>query len=327
MKTLEGGLHLADVPEPRLRGGFPTPIVLGPTGIGRVTATADDVFGVQQGDIVVATSLFRSHRAADPQEALLGWTGLGGDGRPTPTTDRMREVWRNGLFAERALQPERTLVALPGADGYPEPERLAFLPWLAIAGEGVERAGVRAGQTVAVVGATGQLGTAAVLVALARGAAAVVAFGRNRATLDVLAGLDRRVVTVPLTGDRGVDGRAIAAAAGPVDAVIDTLGAVPTSAPTMAGFDAVRPDGSLVLVGGVREELPIPYGDLMHRRLTVRGSWMSNDTTVLELWSMIRRGVLDLSVLDVTVVGLDDPAAALGAAHNSHGPELVVLVP
>src|SRR6266568_8569019 len=107
MTTLDGGLHLADVPEPELRGGgatldvlaayvpsythdlvaggrggFPTPIVLGPTGIGRVTATADDVFGVQQGDIVVATSLFRSHRVCDPQEALLGWTGLGGNGRP-----------------------------------------------------------------------------------------------------------------------------------------------------------------------------------------------------------------------------------------------------
>ncbi|MGF6883646.1 threonine dehydrogenase-like Zn-dependent dehydrogenase [Nocardia sp. GAS34] len=352
MTTPDGGLHLADVPEPRLRGGgatldvlsalvpsytgelvsggrggFPTPIVLGPTGIGRVTATADDVFGVRQGDVVVATALFRSHRVADPQEVLLGWTGIGGDGHPTETTDRMREVWRDGLFAERALQPERTLVALPGADDYPEPERLSLLPWLAIAGEGIERAGVRAGQTVAVVGATGQLGTAAVLIALARGAAAVVAVGRNRATLDMLAGLDRRVVTVPLTGDRGVDGRAIAAAAGPVDAVLDTLGPVPSALPTMAGFDAIRPDGSWVLVGGVRQELPIPYNDLMHRRLTVRGSWMASDTTVLELWSAIRGGALDLSALDVTVVGLDDPAAALRAAHDARGLEVVVLVP
>lgn len=351
MKTPDDGLQLADVPEPRLRGGgatldvlaayipaytgdlvaggrggFPTPIVLGPTGIGRVTATADDVFGVQQGDTVVVTSLFRSNRAADPQEAILAWTGIGGDGRPTPTTDRMREVWRDGLFAERALQPERTLLALPDADAYPA-ERLALLPWLAVAGEGVDRAGVRAGQTVAVVGATGQLGTAAVLVALARGAAAVVAFGRNRATLDVLAGLDRRVVTVPLTGDRGVDGRAIAAAAGPVDAVIDTLGPVPSADPTMAGYDAIRPDGSWVLVGGVRQELSISYGDLMHRRLTLRGSWMARDSTVFELWSAIRGGVLDLSVFDITVVGLDDPAAALKAARGAHGPEAVVLVP
>ncbi|WP_198036982.1 zinc-binding dehydrogenase [Nocardia sp. BMG51109] len=351
MITPDSGLHLAEVPDPRLRGGgatldvlaaqvpsytdavvsggrggFPTPIVLGPTGIGRVTATADDVFGVRQGDVVVATALFRSGRVAEPEEALLGWTGLGGDGRPTPTTDRMRDVWRDGLYAERALQPERTLVALPGADGYPV-ERLAFLPWLGIAAEAIDRAGVRAGQVVAVVGATGQLGAAAVLVALARGAAAVVAVGRNRASLDSLAGIDPRVTPVPLTGDRGVDGRAIAAAAGPVDAVVDTLGAVPSADPTMAGYDAIRPDGSWVLVGGVRQDLPIPYGDFMHRRLTLRGSWMCRDTTLLELWSMVRGGVIDLSHLRVRTVGLDDPAAALTAAAASHALDIVVLLP
>lgn len=352
MMTPDSGLHLAELPDPRLRGGgatldvlaaqipaytdvlvaggrggFPTPIVLGPAGIGRVTATADDVFAVRQGDVVVATGLFRSGRVSCPEEALLAWTGIGGDGRATPTTDRMRAVWRDGLYAERAVQPERTLVALPGADAYPAPERLAFLPWLGIAAEAVDRAGVRAGQVVAVVGATGQLGTAAVLVALARGAAAIVAAGRNRGALDALSGIDPRVVPVPLTGDRGVDGQAIAAAAGPVDAVIDTLGAVPSPDLTMAGYDAIRPDGTWTLVGGVRQDLPIPYGDFMHRRLTLRGSWMCRDTTVSELWSMVRGGVIDLSVLDVTVVGLHDPTAALTAASRSHGLQIVVLVP
>ncbi|MEG8183834.1 zinc-binding dehydrogenase [Nocardia terpenica] len=350
MMTPDSGLRLAEVPEPRLRGGgatldvlavqipaytevlvaggrggFPTPIVLGPTGIGRVTATADDVFGVRRGDIVVATGLFRSGRTSDPEEALLAWTGIGGDGRATPVTDRMRAVWRDGMLAERAVLPERTLVALPGADAYPV-ERLAFLPWLGVAAEAVERAGVRAGQIVAVVGATGQLGGAAVLVALARGAAAVVAYGRNRESLDALAGLDPRVIPVPLTGNRGVDGRAIAAA-GPIDAVVDALGAVPTPDPTMAGYDALRPDGTWVLVGGVRQSLPIPYGDFMHRRLTLRGSWMCRDTTLLHLWSMLRTGVLDLSPLDITTVSLDDPTTALTTAANSHGLDIVVLIP
>ncbi|MBY8863102.1 zinc-binding dehydrogenase [Nocardia sp. CA2R105] len=352
MTALDSGLNLADVPEPRLRGGgatlevlasmipaytgqlvaggrggFPTPIVLGPCGIARVTEAADDVFAVQPGDIVAANAMFRSNRTDDPQEVLLSWTGIGGDGRPTPTTDRMREIWRDGLFAERALQPERTLVALPGAQDYPAPERLAFLQWLGIAGEGIERAGVRPGHTVGVVGATGQLGSAAVLLALARGASAVVAVGRNRTSLDALAALDPRVLTVPLSGEREVDARAIRAAAGPLDAVVDTLGMVPSPEPTMAGYDAIRTDGTWVLVGGVRHELPIPYHDLMHRRLTVRGSWMAHDTTVREVWSMIRHGVLDLSVLNVTVVGLADPAAALSAAADAHGLNIVVLMP
>lgn len=352
MTAPDSGLHLAELPDPAPRPGaavvdvlavhvpaytdvvasggrgeFPTPIVLGTGGIARVSEVAEDVFAVRRGDVVVVNGLFRSGRVSEPEEVLLGWTGIGGDGRATATTRRMRDVWRDGVFAERAVLPERTLVALPGAEDYPETARLAFLPWLGIAAEAVDRAGVRAGQVVAVLGATGQLGAAAVLVALARGAASVVAVGRNRGALDALRALGPRVAPVALSGDRGTDARAIVAAAGPVDAVVDALGAVPSAEPTMAGYDAVRPDGTWVLVGGVRQDLPIPYGDLMHRRLTLRGSWMCGPTTILEVWQMIRSGVLDLSVLDIRAVGLDDPSAALQTAANTAGLQLVVLMP
>jgi alcohol dehydrogenase len=309
------------------RGGYPTPIVLGTGGVGRVTAVADDVFAVRPGDVVAANGLFRTGRLADPAEALLGWTGIGGSGAPSPDTDRIRDVWRNGFFAEAVLQPERVLVALPGADSFPDPHRLAFLGWLAIAAEALERGGVRAGHVVAVVGATGQLGGAAVLVALARGAAAVVAYGRNRAALARLEALDPRVVAVPLTEDSEADGRSIATAAGPVDVVVDTLGAVPDAGPSMAGYRAVRTDGAWVLVGGVRQDLPIPYGDFMHRRLTLRGSWMFEPERILELWNMVRAGVIDLGAVDFRVVGLDDPDGALGTAAASSGLDVVVLAP
>lgn len=352
MTTPDSGLHLAELADPAPRpgaavvdvlaahvpaytgvlvaggrGGFPTPIVLGTGGIGRVTQAADDVFAVQRGDVVVVNGLFRSGRVSEPEEVLLGWTGIGGDGRATATTERIRDVWRDGVFAERAVLPERTLIALPGADSYPAVERLAFLPWLGIAAEAVDRAGVRAGQVVAVVGATGQLGAAAVLLALARGAATVVAVGRNRGSLDALGALDPRVLPVALSGDRRTDARAILAAAGPVDAVVDALGAVPSADPTMAGYDAIRPDGTWVLVGGVRQDLPIPYSDFMHRRLTLRGSWMCGPAVILELWQLIRSGVLDLSVLDVRTVGLNDPSAAMDAAARTAGLQLVVLMP
>jgi threonine dehydrogenase-like Zn-dependent dehydrogenase len=351
-KTPESGLELVQIPNPQLRSGgvildvlaaqvpaytdvlvgggrgdYPTKIVLGVSGIGRVTAVSDDVFGVRTGDIVVANGLFRSGRIADPEEVLLGWTGVGGTGEATGETSRMRDVWRNGMFAEQALQPERTLVALPGADSYPDIARLSFLGWLGIAGEAVDRAGVRAGSTVAVIGASGQLGGAATMIALAKGAATVVAYGRNRASLERLESLDPRVVAVPLTGDRQADGAAIRAVTGPVDAVIDALGAVPSNAPSMAGYDSVRTDGTWVLVGGVRQDLVIPYGDFMHRRLTLRGSWMYPPERALELWSMVRSGVLDLGVLDLRKVSIDDPTEALEVAHRSHGLEIVVLEP
>ncbi|WP_426513243.1 zinc-binding dehydrogenase [Dactylosporangium sp. McL0621] len=302
------------------RGALPVPLILGPSCVGRVTEVAADVFHVAPGDIVVDTALLD---AGDGDEILVGWVGLGGSGAGSGRTDRMRGVWRNGVFAERALCAKETIVKLPGADTYPDPARLAFLPWLCIAAAGLHTAGPLAGRDVAVIGATGQLGGAAVLVALAEGAASVTAVGRNQETLDRLAGLGLRVRTHRLTGDRATD----AAGIGPVDVALDALGATPTADATMAAYDALRGRGTLVLIGGVRQELTVPYGDLMRRRLTVRGSWMSDQATVGTVWNLVRSGLLDLSSVELVAAGLDDPAAALELAERTTGLGFVALVP
>lgn len=346
-------LRLAEVPEPELRGGgviievlaaavpaytkalvhgargaIPTPLVLGPACVGRVEAVAGDVFGVVPGDIVVDSALLGSGDVAEPEEILVGWTGVGGHGVATARTRAMQARWRDGVFAERALCPKETLVRLPGAGAYPSPARLAFLPWLSIAAAGLDRAGLRAGDALVVVGGTGQLGGATTLVALARGAGRVVTAGRNPSALDRLAALDPRVVPVALTGVRDRDAAAIrAAAGGGADVVVDALGAVPDAGPTMAGYDSLASGGTMVVIGGVRQDLAIPYGDLMRRRLTVRGSWMCPPATAIATWRMIAAGTLDLGVLDVRTVGLDDPAGALDLAAATGGPAFVALVP
>lgn len=235
------------------RGGIATPTVLGVGGIGRVEAVADDVHTVRPGEIVASTGFLGTGRVADPEEVLLGWTGIGGRGTPTAATDAMRRVWRTGTFAERALMPGSTLVALPGADEYPDPARLAFLPWLAIAAGAVERSALAPGDRVVVTGASGQLGGATVLLALARGAGRIAAVGRNTASLDRLATLDPRVRPVRSSGDRAEDAAAVLAAlGGDADVAIDAVGAAPTADLTMVGYDVLRTDGTMVLVGGVR---------------------------------------------------------------------------
>ncbi len=160
--------------------------------------------------------------------------------------------------------------------------------------------------------------------ALARGASRVVAVGRNETALARLAALDPRVRPVPLT-DRAGTAAAITAD-GEVDVVLDALGATGSSEPTLAGYDALRPGGSMVLVGGVREDLALPYGDLMRRRLTLRGSWMFTHGTLLRVWNSVRGGALDLSAIEVRTVGLDDPSAALALAAGTGGDGFVVLV-
>jgi len=329
--TLKGGGVLVEVLAAHLpaytnavvrgnRGGLPVPLVLGPSCVGRVLAVAPDVFHVEPGDIVLDTALLD---AGGGDEILVGWVGLGGSGAGSERTDRMRTVWRDGVFAEKALCAKETLIKLPGAESYPDPARLAFLPWLCVAAAGLHAAGPMAGRDVAIVGATGQMGGAAVLTALAEGAATVTAVGRNEEALGRLAKLDPRVRTHRLTGDRATD----AAGIGPVDVALDTLGATPSADATMAAYGSLRVRGTLVLVGGVRQDLPIPYGDLMHRRLTLRGSWMSDERTVTTVWQLVRSGVLDLSAIELLTAGLADPAAALDLAERTTGLRFVALVP
>ncbi len=346
------GVRVADVAEPQVKGGgavltvlaahvpgytgvlttgargmLPTPLVLGPACVGRVVSVAEDVFNVAPGDVVLDTGLLLSGSLDEPEELIVGWTGIGGRGEATPTVDAMRKAWPDGTFAERALRPASLLVRLPGAEEHGEFARLAFLGWLALAVEALERAGQRAGDEVAVVGGSGQLGGAVVLAALARGASRVVALGRNPASLARVAGVDPRVATVNLSGQRAADTAAVLATGGEVDVVIDALGAVPTIDATMSGLDALRTDGTMVLLGGVRHDLAINYSDLVHRRLTLRGSWMAPPSAVQQAWRAVRSGLIDLSVLQVTTAGLEDPAAALETAAATSGLGYLALVP
>jgi alcohol dehydrogenase len=95
----------------------------------------------------------------------------------------------------------------------------------------------------------------------------------------------------------------------------------------MAGFDVLRLDGTMVLLGGVRQTLPIPYGDLMRRRITLRGSWMASNETVLSVWRQVEARVLDLSALDVTTADLSDPDMVLARAEATNGLSYVALIP
>ena len=93
---------------------------------------------------------------------------------------------------------------------------------------------LQAGETLVVSGATGGFGGAGVAVALAMGAAEVVATGRNARD----AGRPRRrfgprVRPVPMTGDEADDrARIVEAAGGPIDMVLDFL---PREASRVAG--------------------------------------------------------------------------------------------
>ena len=194
--------------------------------------------------------------------------------------------------------------------------------------------GLQAGETLLVSGATGNYGSAAVLLALAMGAGPVVAPGRNAPMLAELARrFGDRVRTVKLTGDAEADTAAMRAAAdGPIDAVLDLL---PPDAPAVAAraaIMAVRPYGRAVLMGGVGmlggEDLALPYPWLMRNLVTVRGQWMYPPAAVARLAALVSAGLVDLGQFAVTTFPLDRANEAVAhAAANPQGFRMTVICP
>jgi NADPH:quinone reductase-like Zn-dependent oxidoreductase len=116
-------------------------------------------------------------------------------------------------------------------------------------------AGMKKGDRVAVLGATGGVGQMAVQLAAARGASAVVAGGRHRPGLEWLES-HGATATVDLEVTTDLPAALVEAAGGPIDVVIDPL----WGPPAMAAIAALAEGGRLVSVGntaGTDVELPL----------------------------------------------------------------------
>ncbi|WKE67837.1 zinc-binding dehydrogenase [Streptomyces sp. WP-1] len=304
------------------------PVVPGPGGVGRVVRVGPDATRLRVGDLVWCDPTVRSRDDALTPDIMLQGLSSRGEGGA-----RLARHLPDGAFAESMRVPTENVHPLP-PEARDDPARWSPLVVYAIPYGGLLAAGLEAGETVLVSGSTGNLGSAAVAVALAMGAGRVVAPGRNRAALDLLADrFGRRVRPVELTGDEDTDRDAMSAAAqGPVDVVIDLL---PPSAPTSvtrAAAMTVREYGRVVLMGGVGmlggADLSLPYPWLMRNSVTVRGQWLGPRAANVGLIRLIASGTLDLAPDRVRTFPLDavNDAIAYAAAHG--GPfDRTVLTP
>ncbi len=137
-----------------------------------------------------------------------------------------------GTMADKALVDPRRSVELPaGADVAKVAAAMnpAMSSWVALR----RRVPLKPGQSVLILGATGNAGAMAVQVARRLGAGRVVGAGRDPERLRALlpAGADD---VVQLTGDAGATGEALAAAAAEVDIVLDYLWGGPAQRAIMA---------------------------------------------------------------------------------------------
>src|SRR5690349_13885182 len=120
-----------------------------------------------------------------------------------PDTLALQRDWADGAFAEYAHLPAACATPFSGMDSVAS-VRLATLSKFTVPYGGFLRGAFSAGETAIVNGASGYFGSAAVLLAVALGAARVVAAGRDIAALSAVAQAGGpRVKVVVLSGDVG----------------------------------------------------------------------------------------------------------------------------
>lgn len=293
------------------------PIVPGPGAIGRVSAAGPDATRLRPGDWVYCDPTVRSRDGGlSPDIALQGLTG------GTDAGMRLQRYFHDGAWAEQMRLPTENAVPI-GEIKQEDAARWCALGTLLVPYGGFLAAQLQAGEIVLVNGATGGFGSAAVAVALGMGAQCVVATGRNeRALAELAERFGGRIRTVPMRGDETDDrARILKTAPGPIDCVLDILPPAASASQVRTAILAVRPFGRIVLMGGVGmlggAGLDLPYPWMMRNCITLQGQWMYPPNAALLMAGLIRAGLVDLDLFEVTTFDLDraNEAVAHAAAH------------
>jgi alcohol dehydrogenase len=304
------------------------PVVPGPGAIARVRSVGPDATHLKPGDWVYCDPTVRSRdNVLAPDITLQGLSARGDGGM------KLQKYFRDGAWAERMRLPTENAVPIGPIAPHEAASWCAMGTCLVPYG-GWVAANLKPGEGVLVSGATGNFGSAAVAVALAMGAAFVVAPGRNEAMLaDLVRRFGKRVLPVKLTGVEADDNkRMLSAAPGPVDCVMDIMPPSVTTATVRAALMTVRQNGRVVLMGGVGmlggAGLELPYPWIMRNCISIHGVWMYPREAIPRMIGLVRAGLLDLAQFAVTEFPLARANEAVAHAAANGGPfRMTVLRP
>ncbi|WP_266156336.1 zinc-binding dehydrogenase [Dyella silvatica] len=299
----------------------PGPFSPGTNGIGRVIAIGEGVHHFRPGQRVAVNPYWVADEAvAEPAQALLGLTGISAD------SGQVMTEFPHGTLREIVHLPASTLIPLDGLEQQPA-ARLATLAKFVIPFGGLRRGRLAAGETVLINGAAGYFGSAAVLAALALGAARVVAIGRRAEPLQRLAALGQgRVDIVLLSGDVEADTASIRqAACGGADLAFDMVGQASDPNSTLATLKSLRRRGRLVLMGSMQATLPIPYGEMLINNWELIGHFMYTPADYLALLSLIKAGLLSLDAVEVKTYAFAELESAIDEAARRSGLQSTVV--
>lgn len=272
---------------------FPKPLVGGFNAVGRVAALAPDATALQPGQLVYVDGVVRGR---DDPSALFLSTIF--EGTTSGSRKLMRDVWRDGTFAEFAKVPLENCIPLDEARlcrslGYSIKD-LMYIGYLLVPYGGLRDIKLEPGETIVVCPATGGFGGAAVQVAIATGAR-VIAMGRNESELTRLKEHVRRgtpgadIEVVKMTGDDSADTAALQAY-GTIDAVIDlSPPAAARSTHLKSAIKALRHGGRCSLMGNVEDFMPA--FKIGGSNITLKGKLMYEREDMVQFVKMLERGL------------------------------------
>lgn len=225
-----------------------------------------------------------------------------------------------GSFATRVLVPDASLLPLPDgldavlAAAVGNSGTAAYMPL-------VQQAGLRSGDTVLILGATGAVGQLAVQIARRRGAGRIVGVARDRVALGRLSSLGADAVVALEEGEPSEAlAERLSEAAGPTDVVLDGLYGIPLE----AALHVCAPRARVVNIGNATGAVArIPAGLLRGKQITLSGfaglhTPLSDKAEALTwLWESLSRSEIEV---EVHTYSLTDIAAAWHAqARSPHG--------
>lgn len=316
-------LHFADGHVP-----YPLPTILGHEAAGVVLAIGSEVRSVRVGDHVVGClSAFCGH-CSDCTTGRLSLCSTGETKRADEApprlsigSERVHQFVNLSAFAEEMLIHENACVAISRDMPF---DRAALLGCAVITGAGaaINTAGIRPGQSVAVIGCGG-VGLSAINGALLAGAGRIIAIDRQPAKLE----LARKFgATDTVDADQDVVARIVEMTAGGVDHAIEAIGLKTT---VESAFAMLRPGGTATVAGmmppGVKVEID-GFALLGERRL--QGSNMGSNHFPVDIpryADLYLQGRLNLDDLVAQHIALDQIESGFAALREGATARSVVM--
>ncbi|KAJ4135446.1 hypothetical protein BFJ70_g14975 [Fusarium oxysporum] len=319
LEDREAGFELKTLSTPQPGPGSAIILI---DAIGRIAAIGPDAVALQLGQLVYVDCVI--HARDDPDEFFLSAVI---EGFTDGSKKLMRDVWRDGTFAEYFKAPLENCIPLNENRlckelGYSIPE-LTYMAYLLVPYGGLRDIKLEPGETIVICPATGGYSGAAVQVALSMGAR-VIAMARNGEKLAKLkehvekTSPGANLETVLITGDESNDAAALRAF-GTIDAALDlTPSTAATSAHTKSAIRALRRGGRVSLMGSTNN---IGAGEILTNDITLKGKMMYDRPDILQLIKMLERGLFSrgTNFVDVKTFALGDWKQGLDTAADHVG--------